>query len=471
MVYDSENHRFLAAAHLGVAICEVLPNAKLLESGLDAFGFFYRFKSPYDVKKEHLQEIERLASLSLRGDDYRIMEMIPTNAKEFLDHHSQELREIDFSQTTIYILKKGDFVDFIPARQIVDFSNSSIIQLEDIKKIHDDEYIIYAYSFKDKADAKKFFKKLNEYKKNNHLALLAKRNWYKDGLFLPNGEKFKNKLLSWYKKNIETLGYSLVEAYPKKHDAFLSLCDAKKFAEIIHLPEGVNASLLEVKKTASYETAFCEKKQLNEAFISSLQSMFKMLNMLGFKISFALTPFRGKMKEMWYNVIKTTLDDLGVEIAENIDLTTSYELVLYAANPMGQKWPVSSFQFKNDSFTSSFIISLERWIALVVESGVIPFELLPEQVRLIPLNKKYHQFAEKLKVKLQEKGLECSVDMSTAKLEDKIRESELQQIPYISVIGDKEIELDIVSIRNKQGKLVPMSIEKLSEIKGYFESQ
>jgi len=61
--------------------------------------------------------------------------------------------------------------------------------------------------------------------------------------------------------------------------------------------------------------------------------------------------------------------------------------------------------------------------------------------------------------------------MSTAKLEDKIRESELQQIPYISVIGDKEIELDIVSIRNKQGKLVPMSIEKLSEIKGYFESQ
>ena len=290
-------------------------------------------------------------------------------------------------------------------------------------------------------------------------------------MFLPNGEKFKNKLLSWYKKNIETLGYSLVEAYPKKHDAFLSLCDAKKFAEIIHLPEGVNASLLEVKKTASYETAFCEKKQLNEAFISSLQSMFKMLNMLGFKISFALTPFRGKMKEMWYNVIKTTLDDLGVEIAENIDLTTSYELVLYAANPMGQKWPVSSFQFKNDSFTSSFIISLERWIALVVESGVIPFELLPEQVRLIPLNKKYHQFAEKLKVKLQEKGLECSVDMSTAKLEDKIRESELQQIPYISVIGDKEIELDIVSIRNKQGKLVPMSIEKLSEIKGYFESQ
>lgn len=93
----------------------------------------------------------------------------------------------------------------------------------------------------------------------------------------------------------------------------------------------------------------------------------------------------------------------------------------------------------------------ERTLAWLIEkyAGLFPTWLCPEQVRIIPISEKFHGYAAKVEAELKANGIRCSVDQRSEKMGYKIREARLERIPYMLVVGAKEEEEGVVSVRSR----------------------
>lgn len=93
----------------------------------------------------------------------------------------------------------------------------------------------------------------------------------------------------------------------------------------------------------------------------------------------------------------------------------------------------------------------ERTLAWLIEkyAGLFPTWLCPEQVRVLPISEKYGEYAEKVQAQLKKNGIRSSVDNRSEKIGYKIREARLQKIPYMLVVGAKEEEEQVVSVRSR----------------------
>lgn len=93
----------------------------------------------------------------------------------------------------------------------------------------------------------------------------------------------------------------------------------------------------------------------------------------------------------------------------------------------------------------------ERTLAWLIEkyAGLFPTWLCPEQVRVLPISEKYHDYAKKVEAELKENGIRCSVDERAEKIGYKIRETRLERVPYMLVVGQKEEEEGLVSVRSR----------------------
>ena len=93
----------------------------------------------------------------------------------------------------------------------------------------------------------------------------------------------------------------------------------------------------------------------------------------------------------------------------------------------------------------------ERTLAWLIEkyAGAFPTWLCPEQVRVLPISEKYLEYANKVEEELKNNGIECSVDGRSEKIGYKIREARLKKIPYMLVVGQKEEEEGVVSVRSR----------------------
>jgi threonyl-tRNA synthetase len=95
----------------------------------------------------------------------------------------------------------------------------------------------------------------------------------------------------------------------------------------------------------------------------------------------------------------------------------------------------------------------ERFIGFLLEhyAGKFPLWLAPLQVKILPISDKFNPFAENLKEQLLSAGIRCELDDRSEKIGKKIRDTELQKVPYMFVIGEKEVNENVVSVR-RQGK-------------------
>ena len=93
----------------------------------------------------------------------------------------------------------------------------------------------------------------------------------------------------------------------------------------------------------------------------------------------------------------------------------------------------------------------ERTLAWLIEkyAGMFPTWLCPEQVRVLPISEKYHDYAEKVRNELQNNGVLATVDERAEKIGYKIREARLERIPYMLIVGQKEEEEGLVSVRSR----------------------
>ncbi|MCD7813574.1 MAG: threonine--tRNA ligase [Lachnospiraceae bacterium] len=95
--------------------------------------------------------------------------------------------------------------------------------------------------------------------------------------------------------------------------------------------------------------------------------------------------------------------------------------------------------------------SIERFIGILIEhfAGAFPTWLSPEQVRVLPISDKYIDYADKVKAALREEGIRANVDTRAEKIGYKIREAQIAKTPYMLVVGAKEEEEGLVSVRSR----------------------
>ena len=98
--------------------------------------------------------------------------------------------------------------------------------------------------------------------------------------------------------------------------------------------------------------------------------------------------------------------------------------------------------------------SLERFMGVLIEhyGGAFPVWLAPLQVKIIPIADRHFDYARKIGNKMDASGLRCEVDLGTDRMNSKIRQGQLQKIPYMVIVGDKEVESDTVSVRSRNGE-------------------
>jgi threonyl-tRNA synthetase len=108
--------------------------------------------------------------------------------------------------------------------------------------------------------------------------------------------------------------------------------------------------------------------------------------------------------------------------------------------------------------------SLERFVGMLTEhfAGAFPMWLAPEQIRICPLSEKSNDYALDLQRRFTDSGFRVTTDLRGAKVQAKIRDAQLELIPYMAVIGPREAETQTIALRDRiAGELGIKSVEEV----------
>jgi threonyl-tRNA synthetase len=119
--------------------------------------------------------------------------------------------------------------------------------------------------------------------------------------------------------------------------------------------------------------------------------------------------------------------------------------------------------------------SIERFIGVITEhfAGAYPVWLTPVQVKVLPISEKVMAYAKIVNEKLNAAGIRCELDQRSEKIGYKIREAQLQKIPYMVIVGEKEAEEGTISVRNrKEGDKGSLALDAfIDEIKNVIATK
>jgi threonyl-tRNA synthetase len=111
--------------------------------------------------------------------------------------------------------------------------------------------------------------------------------------------------------------------------------------------------------------------------------------------------------------------------------------------------------------------SIERFLGILIEqyAGAFPTWLAPVQVKILPISDKFLDYAERIKAELDALNIKAELDSRAEKIGYKIREAQMEKVPYMFIVGEKEEQNNNVSVRERQkGDVGSMSLEEISKI-------
>ena len=177
--------------------------------------------------------------------------------------------------------------------------------------------------------------------------------------------------------------------------------------------------------------------------------------------------------EMATDALRGALDDLGRDYVVNEGDGAFYgpKIDFHLEDSIGRTWQCGTIQLDfqlPQRFECEYIGadgekhrpimihrvafgSIERFIGILIEhfAGAFPTWLSPEQVRVLPISDKYLDYAQQVNAKLNDEGVRSSVDSRAEKIGYKIRDARLQKVPYMLIVGAKEEEEKLVSVRSR----------------------
>jgi threonyl-tRNA synthetase len=111
--------------------------------------------------------------------------------------------------------------------------------------------------------------------------------------------------------------------------------------------------------------------------------------------------------------------------------------------------------------------SVERFFGVLIEhfAGAFPFWLAPVQIAVLPITDRINDYAEAVANDLKESGFRVDLSLKSDKIGAKIREAQMQKVPFMLVLGDKELEENKIAVRErKAGDLGAMSLDEFKKM-------
>jgi threonyl-tRNA synthetase len=260
---------------------------------------------------------------------------------------------------------------------------------------------------------------------------------------------------------------------------------------------GVLHGLLRVRGfTQDDAHIFCTYEQIEDEIKEVVRFCLYMWKSFGFeslKFYVATKPEKAVGEDtLWDEAIgylKHSLEDMGIEYDMDEGGGAFYgpKIDIKIKDALNREWQMSTVQFDfnlPELFKMSYIGedgkehrpfmihrallgSLERFFGVLIEhyGGAFPTWLAPIQVAIIPVSQLYLEFAQKVADILKENSIFVELDKRNEKIGYKIREWETQKVPYMLVVGEKEVEANSVSVRqHKVGDKGSMSIEAFTNM-------
>lgn len=249
--------------------------------------------------------------------------------------------------------------------------------------------------------------------------------------------------------------------------------------------------------TISEGHLMCTPEQLEGEFKSCLELAIFMLKTLGLyeDVSYRFSQWDPKdtekyigTAEQWdeaQSVMKKILDHLEIPYVVGIGEAAFYgpKLDIQIKNVHGKEDTLITIQIdqmlaekfgmeyvdKDGVKKNPYIIHrtsigcYERTLALLIEkyAGAFPMWLAPIQVKLLPIADRHLESIQKVKKQLEDKGIRCEIDDRSEKIGYKIREAQLEKVPYMILMGDKDIENGTISVRSRKlGDLGAKTVEE-----------
>ena len=240
---------------------------------------------------------------------------------------------------------------------------------------------------------------------------------------------------------------------------------------------------------------FCRPDQLKEEFIKVIDIVLYIFRTLDFKDYIAQISLRDPNNnekyigsdENWEKAESAIIEaskERGLETTVETGEAAFYgpKLDFMVKDALGRKWQLGTIQVDynlperfeleyvgaDDKKHRPVMIhrapfgSMERFIAVLIEhtAGKFPLWLTPEQAVLLPISEKYNDYAKKVVSLLNNYDIRASIDDRNETIGKKIRENELKRVPFLLIVGEKEMESGMVSVRKQgEGDLGQVSVE------------
>ena len=240
---------------------------------------------------------------------------------------------------------------------------------------------------------------------------------------------------------------------------------------------------------------FCRPDQMPLEIDFTLNFSMNMLKAFGFKDFQAYLSTKPEKSvgddKMWHDAeiaLEETLQRMEIPYEVDAGGGAFYgpKIDLKVKDALGREWQLSTIQFDfnlPERFDLSYIGedgkehrpymvhrallgSMERFFGVLIEhyAGAFPVWLSPKQVTVIPIADRHNDYAHEVAARLKKAGLRLSVDDGSDRMNAKIRNAQTRKVPYMLVIGDREMEEGQVALRRRSGESLPaMSVDAFIE--------
>jgi threonyl-tRNA synthetase len=264
--------------------------------------------------------------------------------------------------------------------------------------------------------------------------------------------------------------------------------------DVLHRNEasGTLSGLTRVRQFAQDDAhIYCMEEQVPDEvrrFVALLDRVYSAVG-LEYTAKFATRPeVRIGDDALWdraESLLRSALDSLGrpYELKEGDGAFYGPKIDFEVSDSIGRKWQLGTIQLdynaperfdlhyvgEDNSMHRPAVLhraiygSFERFIAILIEhfAGAFPFWLAPVQVAVLPLSEKFVDYADSVEKQLLDAGLRVETDRSNDKLGAKIRNAQLQKVPFMLVLGEKEASAGTVNLRKRTGEQASISMEEL----------
>ena len=229
--------------------------------------------------------------------------------------------------------------------------------------------------------------------------------------------------------------------------------------------------------------SFCRPDQLEDEVRGVLDLTFRLLRAFGFsdyKIFLSDRPekYVGEQSE-WdtaTSALRNTLEDMGINYQVDSGGGAFYgpKIDVKIEDAIGREWQCTTVQFDFNlprRFELSYIAedgrehrpymvhrailgSMERFMGILIEhyGGAFPVWLAPTQATIVPITDRHVEYARSAASQMTAAGLRVEVDDRSERMNRKIRDAQLNKIPYMLVVGDKEVSAETLSVRKRNGE-------------------